>query len=151
MSDESIIGPIPAMRARLVVVESVYHQMPDGQPTTAQAPPHVCELETDEQPYARKYKATEEWRPLDCGWLDRASMLHVVNEEGRFLVQPTDAEREEVNRKVIELAVSVQGSLTPFAEIPPHETARFRPVDPKALRVRCRHGATKFTLTLFPV
>ena len=148
--NEPIIGPIPAMRARLVVVESVYHQSPDGQPTSAEGA-YARQLDTDEQPYARKCKATEEWRPLDCGWLDRASMLHVVNEEGRFLVQPTDAEREEVNRKLIELAVSVQGSLTPFAEIPPHETARFRPVDPKALRVRCRSGAAKFTLTLFPV
>jgi hypothetical protein len=157
----------PASKSRIGVVESVYCQQPGDNPISAESR-FSRWLNTDEQPYSRKIKVTEEWQPLDWGWLKKASMLVVVNEEGRFLqVQPTPQERCDAISKVVEIGIAVcldGGTLNiPFAEILPRESSRFSPCKSieaglvlccrhgeASLVLRCRHGEARCSIMLFP-
>lgn len=146
----------PALKSRLTVIETVYHQpLAEG---AASAESHFARwLETDEQPCIRRLKASEAWQALDGGWLSEAGMLCLENTEGRFpQVQPTEEERRDAAAKVLEVGVvhffsnEESGQVVPFALIPPGESARFQPHTLSALRVRCRAGTAKYTASVFP-
>src|SRR6185312_8298003 len=93
----------PTNRARLGLVCTVYHQQPGNEPISAESR-FSRWLESEEQPYLRKLVIGEEWTLLDCGWLEDVGMLLLRNEEGKFQVQPTEAERAEVMSRVVEVA-----------------------------------------------
>lgn len=145
---------------RLVVVESVYHQ-PVGKEAKLIASRFSRELSSDEQPYQRELKASERWEPLDNGWIDKAGMLVIRNNEGQFLqTQPTEEERQEVAERVLEIccedrdALSVDNdfpiSLFPQWWILPGESMRACPADLGSIYIRCRSGTAQFTLDLLP-
>lgn len=134
--------------ARLTVVDTVYYQSPDMPATSAESR-FSRELDnTDQQPYVRRTKVTEEWAALDCGWLNECSMLLLVNEEGRGLQKiPTPEEKKEIAFKVLEIRF---GSELVEWLIPPGESLRGYPVNPNQMFVRCRSGEAKLTIHLFP-
>lgn len=91
-------GPIPsavdephAPPARLTVVSSFYHQPPDGE---ARAFHYQYEhpLLSEEEPYSRRVKLTEEWVKLDKGWIEEASCVVVVPQG-----KPDDGQTIEVS------------------------------------------------------
>lgn len=132
---------------RLSVIGAVYYETADAQPEGA----HYAfsrELETDDQVYKRNLTATKEWRPLDCGWLDDCSMLVIVNNEGKFTVNPTDEEQEEASEKVLEVCYDYTTSY--YWLIPVGESMQAYPSDASKLFIRCRSGDAKFTVHLFP-
>lgn len=135
--------------ARIVVVESVYHQRFGEDPEEVQSR-FSRALESNEQLYKRQLKATEEWQPLDCGWLrGNVGMLVIANTEGQFLTpNPTDEEREALSKRVIEVAY---GAGIKFSWlIPPGESMRGCPSSAGSLHVRCHSETATFTLYLFP-
>jgi hypothetical protein len=138
------------------VVDVIYHQPVDLPPTTmlGDAVRFSRELESDEQPYERRMLATENWKPLDCGWISEVGMLLLRNDEGFFSVRPTPEQRAEVALRVIELAFS-STFVTPGSDgerilVPPGESCRFFPKDAKSLRVRCCSGRAQYTISLAP-
>lgn len=136
-------------QARLVVVETVYHQPADAEPTAAESR-FGRWLTTDEQPYVRRGRIGEEWQPLvaaEACWLDQSSMVVITNQEGGFHLQPTEQQQAEMDARVLE--VGREGSV--LLVVPPGESARFQPWDLTALRVRCRSGEAKYTVAIFPV
>lgn len=135
-------------KARLTVVDTVYYQSPEMQATSAESR-FSRPLDTlDEQPYIRRMKVTEEWAPLDCGWLNECSMLMLVNEEGKGLEKiPTEEEKTEISKRVIEVRF---GSETVEWLILPGESLRGYPINPKLMFIRCRNGCAKLTINLFP-
>lgn len=142
----------PALKSRLTVICTVYHQpLAEG---AASAESHFARwLETDEQPCIRRLKATPEWQPIEGLWLTESGMLCLTNDEGRFpQVQPTDEERRAAATKVLEVGVLMESGVpvTLFARILPGESARFQPHDLTALRIRCRAGVAKYTASVFP-
>jgi len=131
------------------VVDNVYHQVPDGPPSTVggDASRFSRELDSDEQVYERHKVAKNEWEPLDCGWIDKCGMLVVRNDEGHFAVNPTEEQRKEVYRRIVE--VSFDGVKSRI-QVPPQETCRFYPTDVKSIFLRCREGNARYTLCLVP-
>lgn len=140
-------------KARLSAVLKVYHQAAGGadQPTGSEAA-FSRWLDTDEQPFTRRSSVAGEWQPLPCGWLDHASNLLLVNEEGRARqVQPTAAERQALSEKVIKVGVCFNGVVVPLALARPGEAACFEPAAPLgAYRIHCAAGPARYTLTLTP-
>lgn len=147
-------APVPApIKSRLTVVETVYHQNGTDQPTSAYSSFCRTLVSQDEQPFAKQVKVTEDWRPLDLGWIEQAGMVVIRNESGVFkIVIPTDSEREVEMRKVVEVGFCTGSyEITPSVLIPPTESARFYPYELSQLRIRCRSGMAKCTVHLFPV
>lgn len=151
-------------KSRITVVDMVYHQPADLPPTTmlGDAMRFSRELESDEQPYERRLLATEDWKPLDCGWISKVGMLLLRNDEGFFSVRPTPEQRAEVALRVIEITFDyclnpsdspLCSSTDPYGRcilVPPGESCRFFPEDAKSLRVRCRSGRAQYTISLSP-
>lgn len=136
------------LKNRLSVIGAVYYETADAQPEGAQ---YVFsrELKTDDQVYKRNLKATEEWQPLDCGWLSDCGMLLIVNNEGKFTVNPTDEQREEASKKILEVSYGpVQ--CQPNWLIPVGESMQALPSDVDKLFIRSQSGVIKFTIHLFP-
>lgn len=134
---------------RITVVETIYHQ-PFGLDPFSVENRYDRELETKEQPYHRLCKATEEWEPLDCGWLaSRASLLHIKNDEKLGAeILPTEEEKEEHAKHV--LSISFRQIIRVDCEIHPGETMHISPISLEEIYIRSDHGDTQFALTLFP-
>lgn len=154
-------------KCRIAVVEYVYHQQPDVQPTVTESR-FSRWLESQEQPYLRRLTLDQTWRELDFGWLKQSGMLVLKNEEGRFHVQPTKDEREDMAARIIEVALFLPGEKndgsrtmhdTPlrkaigpliFAIVRPGESLRFEPHDVGCLRIRTMHGSARCSIMVLP-
>ncbi len=135
-------------KSRIVVVETVYHQQHGGQPTAVESR-YAHNLTTDEQVYGpRKIVATEEWKPLDVGWVKSASLLILSNEEGKGLqVNPTEQQRKDMAARVVELSWDPR----PFVWlIHPGHSFRGCPSQLKGLIIRCRSGQAECFVTVYP-
>lgn len=138
------------LKSRLTVVESLYHQA-SGEEGMMVSSRFSRDLESDDQAYGpRRLKATEEWQPLDCGWVEEMGMVSITNEEGKRLqVNPTEKEKEATAKKVLELALTPNpDSLWSFL-IPPGESFRGYPSTQK-LWIRSQSGITRFSNFVIP-
>lgn len=145
MSTRSEIKPV--IKDRLTVVEQIYHRPHDGEPTLIERR-FSRELDTYEQVYKRQRVATEEWQLLDCGWIERAGMVIVHNEEGaRTQAIPTDLEKQEMVGRVIEVGYSSdKGTWL----ILPGESFRGYPDAVENLLIRCQRGSARYTIHVLP-
>lgn len=156
-------GPVPGLptaepvnraaepRGRLTVVESVYHQTPDGQPAVTESR-YGRWLASTEQSYVRRLKVGPGWERLDTGWVTDCSQVVVINYEGAGLrVNPTPAERDAVAALVVQAGVGLPG-VGPVAchDVPPGESCRFRPTPGAALYLRCPAGVARVSITAVP-
>lgn len=137
---------------RITIVETIYHRS-DGSPPTSKSSNYGRMLETDELPYTiPKSKRTvgEEWAPVDCGWFKSVGcgLVSVSNLGGTPTGKiPMEDEKNDEKSRVLE--VSLGESPYPWI-VRPGETMRAEPSDCSQLRVRCRKGETRFTVTFFP-
>lgn len=151
--------------AALVVVDQVVHRNIEQEPTST-----ICRfsrsLHTDEQPWIRHFEVTEEWKPIECGWIETCSMLVLENKEGRFTqVVPTQEERDEAALKQVILGYPLPKNMPKealeyleilyptginFLVVQPGESGRFQPTNVQALHIRSRYRAAKCVLTLYP-
>ena len=147
-------APIPD---RLTVVETVYHRSIGQEPSMFDSR-FSRELKTRDQPYGpRRLVATEKWALVDLGWVKSAGMIVVRNEEGQHLqANPTEQERAETRRKVLEIAWQETVDNPEIEEpsnyswlVPPGESFRGYPACSKLL-IRCRSGNAKYTLFVVP-
>jgi hypothetical protein len=143
--------PPPKVRARLFVVEQVYHQ-PAGQSPTSVESRFGRWLGSDEQPHLRPMTVGPNWQPLDTGWVgEKVGHIVIANEEGKSrLRQPTEAERQETEAKVVEIGVESDHLVDTFALVRPGETCRFEPAAAGMLRLRCRVGAACCSVAVLP-
>ena len=117
------------MKARIVVVETVYHQVNGKQPVQV-GEPWAADLESDEQPYVRYLDVGQEWVPLDRGWIASASILIIANQGPALL----------------EIGIHKETLIV----VPAKQTARFKPAVLGELMVRCADGTTRVVVNLFP-
>lgn len=153
----------PVLKARLIVNETVYHQHPIDQGSTVISK-FIRILDSDEQPYLRRLMVKEEWQPLDCGWLETASLVRIANEEGKGLqVWPTEEEKLVINSRVVQLGLGVDEppgqrdmrsppkvGIVPFAAILPGESTRIQFLDLHKIYLRCIGGQARINLALIP-
>lgn len=131
---------------RLTVVESVYHQRAGRDPIAIH---HRWDrtLSDSEQSYSRELNITEQWQPLDCGWITTAGMLIIANEEGQFLQTiPTDEDRQAAMKRIVELRC---GDSPPWLVLP-QECFRGQPSDVSSIQLRCQHDSARCTVHLIP-
>lgn len=144
MTDDTVVT-----QDRVTVVEKVYHQTAGEEPFAVENT-FSRNLKTQEQPYSRRCTATEEWQPLDCGWLKgNVGMLIISNLAGTGLTTiPSGDERAEIEKQVLEICDEdcVDGAWL----IPPGEAMRGIPKDASRLCVRCQSGSIKYKLSLIP-
>jgi hypothetical protein len=135
--------------SRIVVREMLYYQV-----DTEGIDPHGQIdhgfrrfLYTSEQPYRRKLVVGEEWVAIELGWIKKASLIHIVNDEGKGLTQvPTAEESKAIASRVLEVGI---GGKSLF-EILPGETFRGTPVETALFQLRSRSGKAQYTLTVYP-
>jgi len=138
---------MPLVTDRISVSEMLIHQHPDQQPTAIEHR-FSRSIKSDEQPYIRKTKVSEEWINLDFGWVENVGMLHLVNEEGGNLQTiPTEEELQALALKVIEIRHESSGFCW---LILPGESFRGMPSTGNGLQVRCQSGIAKYTINIFP-
>jgi hypothetical protein len=122
---------------RLVVVETVYHAAAGASPTSVT---HKFRrvLTTDEQPCERVARCTNEWQPIELGWIKgtECGMLHVVNESGAMM-------QIAFGGRTCNLAALL---------IPSRESLRMQPVDAGGVLIRCVDAdSAKYKVTAVPI
>jgi hypothetical protein len=132
-------------KPRMTVVDIFYHQVFGEQPESVESR-FERELSSDEQMYQRKKVATEEWQPIDLGWVKEVGTVFIQNIEGQFhSVNPTVEQKEEIAKRVLEFT---------FAQckecflIPPGESMRCSPTSAGSLMLRCRSGQAKYLVVV---
>lgn len=127
--------------SRITIVETVYYQRADRQPTS------VCtrfstRSDSEEQHFTRELRVGQEWQTIDFGWVKSVGMLVIVNEREKFQVRPTPERQAEADSRLVE--IDNGGTWL----IPPGGSHRGIPVG--ELRIRCRTGEARVTVTVFP-
>jgi hypothetical protein len=136
----------PAQKSRLVIKETVYFQQPEAKPIAIESGSGQ-DIASDEQPYQRIIKLTENWTPLDTGWVKEASLIVIESQAGKHqLVRPDAKQIQETAAKVIEIGMNeVAHDL-----IPAGQTRAFTPVRFSSRQLRCQSGEVKAIITVFP-
>lgn len=137
-------------RPRISVVERVYYQVHGEQPTDIEHTSQSYGM-TEEQPFSRRTKVGPDWSPLPYGWVaPHNALVHIVNEEGEFTDNPTEAERARVESLIVHVAFIQDTHAIPAISIPPREGVRFRVLDASLVRLRCEAGTTRIKVNVFP-
>lgn len=124
-------------KGRLTVVSQVTYQTVGKQVSSVISRYSLPVLE-DEQRYPdRPYAATEEWKPLDSGWVKEPGMVVIQNGREGWI-------------QVGYLYGDLHNSVYPIWDVPPGGDCRGIPSDFSRLRVRCAEGTCKFTVNVFP-
>jgi len=158
LPEEKLFPLQPALtnKDRITCSFSFNYEHLGEQPTTIHAIAHAYPQPL-EQPYERRLVAKEEWQPLDFGWFapDQIGYLILTNNEGKGRqVQPTDTERADCEKRVVEIS----------CEVPTGDNSRFplkilvfpgwpqliRVSNPAQLQIRCQHESAKCHLYVFP-
>lgn len=128
----------------LRIVESVSYQAGHEQPTGLE-PSFVRRVKGDRLPYVQRMTFGQEWKRLDCGGIDQACQVVVVNQSnaGRRVI-PTPEEAAVESRVIVEIG----GLNCPFAKVRPGESCRFEPVT--ELWVRSMSGEARILVAVFP-
>jgi hypothetical protein len=171
MSDTATLpapaSPPPASSgALLTVVGQAVHQSGDAEPAAAEFR-FERRLLTSEQPFVRRCQVGEQWQPLPQSWLAEASYMVIANERPTFAVNPTAEQQAEADARVVE--IGFVPPLEPLAEprtmhsparavaspfdcilVRPGEQQPLTPSSLARVRLRCRTGAARCVVTLFP-
>ena len=136
--------------SRITATLTVHHQLAGEQP---QMFPFAYSklLHTDHEHYHRTMKATDDWTPLDFGWVPSQDVgfLIVHNLEGtKPDVIPTEEEKIELAQRTIELSY-VGGLKRPWKI--PSGMPFFAPVSDAAnLRIRGSKPGVLYRITIIP-
>jgi len=132
---------------RLTVVSKIYLQTTQEEPFAVDVR-YEEQVLSDEQVWERHTKVGEGWIPLDCGWVDEASLVVITNNEMPVPHNQLTGSVGPVNVHILEVGESQ--SRIPIFEIPPGQSLPGRPVDLKGLVIRSRGGTVRFTVWVLP-
>ncbi len=131
----------------LTVVEMVYLQSIEGEAQCVESR-YMRELDTHEQLYKRKLTVTNEWKPLDVGWIEKAGLLVIHNEEGKHLtVNPTEEEAKAIADSIVEISSNPEGCFSILVR--PGESTRFEPSDVSKLQIRSQSDKAAIIIHAF--
>jgi len=134
---------------RLTLVSTLYHQS-FGSPAVSVDSRFTRALRSGEQLWKRDFRIGDSWTALETGWVgSRPAHLLLLNHEGQHLqVNPTEEEKADIAKRIIEVTWSGSGS--PQWLVFPGESMRGECCDPSQVFVRSRHGSVQVTLYLIP-
>jgi hypothetical protein len=141
----------PLDKSRLTINEIIYHQSPEQSPTSIQSSFGIW-LDSTEQPYVRinRTAPADAWVKLEVGWLAEVgiSLVLIENEESKHIaINPTEAEKTEIDNRVLGLAFDPT-SLFPQFIVRPGSSSRFTPT--QDLYIRGLTGPVKYSVHIFP-
>lgn len=145
------LHPTPREINRLTVVMSISHEHGGEQPVTIPISWSTL-LELDEDSYSRRHEATEQWKPIDLGYIgEDAHLIIVHNLAGRHLVNPTEEEKQLNKGRVLEVATAdeVHCRLSPLV-IPAGTAFPILLDDPLSAVIRCRNDKAKYRIYVIP-
>jgi hypothetical protein len=142
--------PQPALAAsdRLTMKVMVYHERYDEDPYPIDPLSGASwMLEFQEQPYSREMVVGEEWTPIDLHWLkDKAGLLVFQIRGQRFHIQPTEEEREKLEKQVLHVSYGDDPGFIVRRGLP----FPFMPVEPDKVVMRSAFGKIRVRVTVFP-
>lgn len=144
-----------SLRDRITVVDQVTHYSPRNNKTYPFESRYSIELKTVEQPYERSglnAYVEEEWKPLDLGWIKKASLLILKNEEGKFPRNPTEKERLALIKRLIVVGFKSDENSNPLEiiVIPPQTDIRFFPKDISKIYMRSAFEKVHYSMLILP-
>ncbi len=137
-----------AIPQKIVVKETTYWQSRGSNPQSVSASFSRL-VNSEEQPYIRtRLKVSEEWQPLDTGWLKGTSMVIVENLPEVRQTIPTPEQIKAAKAKILEVGTSD----SVFCHVLVGESIRISPPygNVNGLRMRCLSGITSVTVTALP-
>jgi hypothetical protein len=134
--------------SRITFLETIAHTRPGKQPTAVESR-WTRSVDSSEQVYTRQITVGKDWTKLDPGWITSCALLHIKNEEGRFVVNPTEFELELLKKKIVEVEFSQPNAMSSGILVRPGKTSTFEPNDLKTIFLRA-DIPTEITVTLFP-
>ena len=136
------------MVQRITIVDSVYYEAQGAEPLQIKSG-YSRMVVSDEQPYMRTLKVSQEYQILDSGWIKECGLLVIKNEEGSNPQKiPTVAEKEAIKGRIVELCDD-HSKLCWLVH--PGESLRACPISLVGLKLRCLSETAKVTLAVFPV
>lgn len=136
-------------RNRITCVLQLYHEQDGEQPDGVRLA-FVAPSKYNVQRYQRRMKIDEADNPLDIGWFKphEVGSILIENLEGKGLqVQPTDEEREDIARRIID--VREAGGTSSWL-VPPGGFFLGCPSSAEKVLIRCQHGSAKIGLSIYP-
>ena len=125
-------------------------------PVSAQGVFEFATGDTDGAVYTRRLKIKQEWKPLDCGWVEKLGLLFLKNNTGpREGSVPTEEEKQSLSRCVVEVWFNrtgdeVQNTPSNPLLIRPGRFLMFEPQSKDNIWLRCVEGEANLKLTAFP-
>lgn len=109
-------------------------------------------LGTIEQPWHRVMRVSQEWIPLDLGWLaDGAGFLIIRNVTGsKKHLQPSEEEKADLAKKIVVVAPADTDPKKTGRSIRPGHFDFGYPENARELRIRCEHGTAEILLDVIP-
>jgi hypothetical protein len=139
--------------ARLTVVTQIRHQASELEPANAFDFRWSKQLKSDEETYTRKLKAGTTWKPFPKGWTDTPALVRVENMEGKRPQSiPSDEDREQINKRVVEIAYldSDGKPLGLVMQIKPGEAHTFPPLSLDNIYFRARVEVALIHVAIVP-
>ena len=139
-------------RGRVTLAQTLYYR-PAGEEAMSEEFRQGWDVEGDEQPYIRRCKATEEWKPLDLGWFrpEAAGLILIANEAGRRIqLNQSEEEQEELRGQIIEVAYGPDPSADDAWLVYPGRSFHGHPSRPGGLFVRAQTGTIRYNVYVYP-
>lgn len=140
----------PPERDRLTMVLSLHHEQPGNDTHSVESRCwKLLDNPADQERQTKRIKVDENWSALWLGDLepDQVGYIVVENNEGRFLqVNPTDEERLDISKRVVEIGLAGVATLLVLPGFP----QQLYPQHVEGIRLRCQHGVAKCRVTIFP-
>ena len=128
--EPAVPAPPPKKPPRLAVVENLYHQAGEDQPTSL-VTRYSRPLTTPDEVYRRRVDVTTDWQPLPDSWVETPSCLVIqhLGESG----DPATGARVELG---VAVSVDGRGFVASVAALRPGESLRFEPAAVRSVRLR---------------
>jgi hypothetical protein len=133
---------------RMTLITKVHFEHAGEVPVTVENATNFF-LTTQEQPYIRRLRVTEEFTSVDVSWLeDNVGLLAFDNRTGVVQrVNPTEEEKAILRKKTLLVCF---GECEEGILVPAGMAQSILPVDCKVIRIRSMHGILDVNLYAFP-
>jgi len=144
-----IITTRQGVEAELVLVENIYHQVSNQNPHAVHLTQSAKLILLDAHPRTLTGTAESQWSPLFPALDFPISVILLVNNAGENLqYNPTDEEESIINHQV--LALTSDPSRSFYWSVPPNNSLRACPSDPRSLQIKSLGRPAPYTLHVFP-
>lgn len=150
ISNEDVVYTLPHVlehNDRITARIDVYHETLDEQPEDFHVTFSELTDQSEEEVYSRKIKVTEEWIPIDTGWVSEVGCILLKNTNKKYRLMPDEDEIESEKKKVIRIRTDKTGD----GWIVGKGMFFFGyPSDTATTEIKCEFETTTVELNIFP-